>query len=209
MLISIISSASWTLQPCSCVTWLTERCVPKSEASEELPRIRVIRPQCYTDGRMAFLSCRFTSTLTRHIRLTGDGGQGAPATHRRLVPSLRPVKTEEIVRHRQNLATTCGDLAGEKQLVYSATCSFNSYAAEQSQRQSPKEQGCWGTVTESEGTRLLRNSHRVRRNKAVEEQLSNMTIHPALRAWQLHLLALDLTWALGDGRELMWTATSV
>jgi len=147
---------------------------------------------------MAFLSCRFTSTLTRHIRLTGDGGQGAPATHRRLVPSLRPVKTEEIVRHRQNLATTCGDLAGEKQLVYSATCSFT-------------EQLCRGTVTEteSEGTRLLRNSHRVRRNKAVEEQLSNMTIHPALRAWRLHLLALDLSWALGDGRELMWTATSV
>ena len=64
-----------------------------------------------------------------------------------------------------------GTPASAKQLVYSSNCCFNR-CAEQSHEDSV-------------------------RKAAVEEQLSSKTNRPATRA-QLHLLALDLAWALNS-----------
>ena len=55
---------------------------------------------------------------------------------------LRPAKAEEIFSyHQNNRCKGCGDLASAKQLVYSATCSFNS-CAEQSRKDRARTSSC-------------------------------------------------------------------
>ena len=106
-LTALVPTADWHWS-CSCVTWLTARRIPKSKAldggSARGSELSARTESGYTDGRMAFLSYCFTSTLTltSHTAYWGWGTGGTAATHRRLVPSVRPVKTEETVSHRQN-----------------------------------------------------------------------------------------------------------
>ena len=66
--------------------------------------------------------------ILKAVNRWGDGGRSG--TYKQLVPALRPMKTEETVRHRQNnnVIKEVGTPPVPKRLVYSATCSFNSCA---------------------------------------------------------------------------------
>ena len=115
-----------------------------------------------------FLLRCFTSTETERLIRDGEGGGG------RIIPVLRPVKTEETVSHSQNNKVTA-----------QGTPSVRSSL-------------CISLIAVS--TAEQRHYKVIVRKAAVEEQLSSKTIYPAMRA-QLHLPAFDLSWTLSAARQ--------
>ena len=114
-----------------------------------------------------FLLRCFTSTETERLIRDGEGGGGGG----RIIPVLRPVKTEETVSHSQNNKVTA-----------QGTPSVRSSL-------------CISLIAVS--TAEQRHYKVIVRKAAVEEQLSSKTIYPAMTA-QLHLPAFDLSWTVSS-----------